>query len=75
MLKSTKGCRLKATDKTVMRGAKGIGGLTTGRIDKSAAMGERNSFSPQRKPLPAYKQTHNGRRLSAAEARAKRMRG
>ena len=77
MLKSTKGCRLRATDATIMR-AVGQTGLTSGRIDLSKAHGERNEHSPARKPLPKYKQTrgpNGGRVLTAAQARAERMRG
>ena len=77
MLKSTKGCRLRATDKNVMRAVESTG-LTTGRISPVAVAGKRNEFSLTRKPLPAYKRTagrKNGRTLSPAQARAERMRG
>lgn len=77
MLKSTKGCRLKADSPTIMR-AVGQTGLTSGAIDLSKAHGKRGEHSPTRKPLPAYKRTagkRGGRTLTAAQARAERMRG
>lgn len=77
MLKSTRGCRLKANAPTIMR-AVGSTGLTTGRIGQDAAMGTRDSSSLPRKPLPAYKRTagkNNGVKLTAKQARALRMRG
>lgn len=77
MLKSTRGCRLKASDPTIMR-AVGSCGLTTGAIDPGQAEGKRNAFSPVRKPLPKYKRTagkKGGIKLSPAQAKAERMRG
>jgi len=77
MLKSTRGCRLKSTDATIMR-AVGSCGLTTGRIDPGQAEGKRGPTSPVRKPLPAYKRVagkNGGRKLTAAQARNLRMRG
>lgn len=77
MLKSTRGCRLKADAPTIMR-AVGSTGLTTGRIEQSEAIGQRDGSSLPRKPLPAYKRTagkNNGVKLTAKQARALRMRG
>lgn len=77
MLKSTRGCRLKASEPTVMR-AVGTTGLTTGKIDPSAAHGQRDASSLPRKPLPAYKRTagkNGGIKLTAMQAKNLRMRG